>query len=123
MKIDRTLSTEIRGLNSHGERSAKAAFAQMMRGAVADLSNPNIMTEFGDILSKHGRAVTALCVAATIKSRADRLSRAAVDWAEAVLACFEDADRAVRLGAYEDNLHPSRIETYAGSLIKYTTEE
>lgn len=61
MKIDRTLSTEIRGLNSHGERSAKAAFAQMMRGAVADLSNPNIMTEFGDILSKHGRAVTALC--------------------------------------------------------------
>lgn len=57
MKIDRTLSTEIRGLNSHGERSVKAAFAQMMRGAVAD------------------------------------------------------------------NLHPSRIETYAGSLIKYTTEE
>lgn len=60
MKIDKTLVAEIRGLNSLGDRSAKVKFAEKMREAVADLSNPNVMTAFGDILSKHGRAVTAL---------------------------------------------------------------
>lgn len=122
MKIDKTLVAEIRGLNSFGDRSAKVKFAEKMREAVADLSNPNVMTAFGDILSKHGRAVTALCVAATIRSRADMLNSAAVDWAEAVLDSFEDPARAVRLGAYNDNLHPSRVETYASNLMKYTTE-
>ena len=53
MKIDKTLVTEIRGLNSLGDRSAKVKFAEKMREAVADLSNPNVMTAFGDILSKH----------------------------------------------------------------------
>ena len=122
MKIDKTLAAEIRKLNAHGERVAKAAFAQMMRGAVADFSNFNVMTDFGCIMSKHGRAITALCVAATIKTRADRLNSSTVDWAEAVLACFEDTERAVRLGTYENGLHPSRIEEYAKSLIKYTME-
>ena len=50
------------------------------------------------------------------------LNSAAVDWAEAVLDSFEDPARAVRLGAYHDNLHPSRVETYASNLMKYTTE-
>lgn len=56
------------------------------------------------------------------RSRADMLNSAAVDWAEAVLDSFEDPARAVRLGAYHDNLHPSRVETYASNLMKYTTE-
>ena len=50
------------------------------------------------------------------------LNSAAVDWAETVLDSFENPARAVRLGAYNDNLHPSRVETYASNLMKYTTE-
>lgn len=122
MKLDKSLVKEIRYLNSNGDRAVKVEFARRMRDAVADLSNPNVMTGFSDIMRKHGRALTALCVAATIQAHADRLNPATIEWAEAVLASFENPERAARLGVYEDGLHPSRIEEYAKSLIKYTTE-
>lgn len=124
MTLDYTLSREIKKeANGDGSREAKFAFLAEASKAKQELSSPSVIDNFGEILQKYGRVKIAMCVAATITARADRLNRSTVDWAKAVLRLW--ANRPTDLGRLyiDDGLHPSKIEIYAGGLIRATTEE
>jgi hypothetical protein len=124
MKLDATLAREIKAANGDGSRDAKFALLHRIDAAVKDMSTPEIMERFNEMLVKHGRAVTAICVAATIWVRLERLDRWQMKWAEAVLALWTTKPP---MGAYrasfDDGLHPTRICEYAASFIKCSTED
>ena len=81
------------------------------------------MREFDGILREYGRATVGLCVAVTVWERRDRLESRTVRWAIEVLELWTNRPPDTRCLYIGDNLHPSRIEEYAGSFIKLTTEE
>jgi len=62
-------------------------------------------------------------VAVTVWERRDRLESRTVRWAIEVLELWTNRPPDTRCLYIGDNLHPSRIEEYAGSFIKLTTEE
>jgi len=73
MKLDRTLFKEVKALAGNGSREAKFALLRRIDAARTDLSTPKARENFNACLSKHGRAVVAVCVAATLDARKDRL--------------------------------------------------
>ncbi len=94
--------------------------AARVRAAKEKLSTPEVQRTFGDALKECGRVPVAICVAATIIKRRDRLRAQTVRWAEAVLKLWtKNPDSAY----IDDNLHPTRIEEYAGAFMRLTTEE
>ena len=120
--IDSTLKREVRALYGKGDRPAKFATLAKLRAAKADLSTPRVMTDFDKCMSKHGRAVVAVCVAATLVQRGDRLDYWRNDWVRRILELLPFLTTENLRSLYiNDNLHPTRICEYAGSLIKYTT--
>lgn len=124
MKLDRTFVREIRrDANGDGSREARVAFLRLAGEAAQKLSTPDVMREFNNILREYGRAVVGLCVAVTVWERRDRLFRKTVRWAREVLNLWTNKPSNLLRLYIRDNLHPSRIEEYAGSLIKMTTEE
>lgn len=124
MKLDRTFAREVkRAANGDGSREARFAFLNPAKEAARKLSTPNVRREFDGILREYGRAVVGLCLAVTIWERRDRLERRTVRWAEEVLKLWTNRPPDIRTLYIGDNLHPSRIEEYAGSFIKLTTEE
>lgn len=124
MKLDRTFAREIKKTaNGDGSREARFAFLKPAREAAKRLSTPNVREEFDDILREYGRVAVGLCVAATVKERRDRLYSKTVRWAEQVLALWTNGPHDTSCLAIHDNLHPTRIEEYAGSFIRATTEE
>lgn len=124
MKLDQTFVQEITKVaNGNGSREARFAFLKPAREAAKKLSTPNVMYEFDNILRAYGRVTVGLCVAVTIHARRDRLLNHTVRWAEEVLKLWTNRPH-LGLGLeIDDNLHPTRIEEYAGSLIKLTIEE
>lgn len=124
MKLDRTFVREIEKVaNGDGSREARFAFLKPARSAAKKLSTPSVMNEFNQILQEYGRATVGLCVAVTIHERRDRLLTHTVRWAEEVLKLWSNRPHDILDLAIDDNLHPTRIEQYAGSFIKLTTEE
>lgn len=124
MKLDRTFAREIKkAANGDGSREARFAFLNPAKEAVRKLSTPNIRDEFGDILQEYGRATVGICVAVTVWERRDRLESRTVRWAREVLKLWTNRPVDTLCLYIHDNLHPSRIEEYAGSLIRLTTEE
>lgn len=124
MKLDRTFAREVkRAANGDGSREARFAFLNPAKEAARKLSTPNVRREFDGILREYRRAVVGLCVAVTVWERRDRLERRTVRWAEEVLKLWTNRPPDIRTLYIGDNLHPSRIEEYAGSFIKLTTEE
>ena len=124
MKLDRTFIQEIKkDANSDGSREARFAFLKKADAAAKKLSTPNVMRSFDDILREHGRVAVGLCVAVTVWERRDRLDRRTVLWAMETLKRWTNRPGDILRLYIHDNLHPSRIEEYAGSLIKLTTEE
>ena len=122
MKLDETFAREIKKqANGDGSREAKFAFKKKVCAARDEMSTPKVLDKFEEILKKHGRVPTAICVAATILERADRLEESTVDWATAVMELYTNCPLDKLYGCIDDGLHPSRIEEYAGALIKYTT--
>ena len=81
------------------------------------------MREFDDILREYGRATVGLCVAVTVWERRRKLERRTVQWAMAVLELWTNRPVDILWLYISDNLHASRIEEYAGSLIRFTTDE
>ena len=123
MTLDRTFSAEIKKANGDGSREARFAFLRPAKEAAKRLSTPNVREDFNDILREYGRVAVGLCVAVTIRERMDRLDGSTVRWAEKVLALWTNRPSDTSCLAIRDNLHPTRIEEYAGSLIRLTIED
>lgn len=124
MKLDRTFAREIKKTaNGDGSREARFAFLNPAREAAKRLSTPIVMREFDDILREYGRATVGLCVAVTVWERRNRLESRTVRWAMEVLKLWTNRPHDTLCLFINDGLHPTRIEEYAGSLIRLTTEE
>lgn len=120
--LDRELAKEIRKANGDGSREAKIKLLGRVKVAAADLSTPDVYTNFDEILKKHGRVPVAICVGVTAVMRADRLNSWIVDWGRDVLALWTNRPGNIAWGYIDDNLHPCRIEDYAGDFVRVTTE-
>ena len=124
MKLDSTLSREIKALNGDGTREARFETLRRVEAAQKDLSTPNVREEFGRALQLHGRAVVALCVAATLYTRRERIDGWGLLWALTVLDLWTNrGPQFIDRANIDDGLHPTRICEYAGELIRLTTEE
>ena len=124
MKLDGTFAREIeKTTNGDGSREARFAFLNPARDAAKRLSTPNVRNDFDDVLREYGRATVGLCVAVTVWERRDRLESRTVRWAEEVLKLWTNRPHDNLCLFINDGLHPTRIEEYAGSFIKLTTEE
>ena len=124
MKLDRTFAREVKkAANGDGSREARFAFLALAKEACKKLSTPDVMREFDNILREYGRVAVGLCVAVTVWERRDRLESRTVRWAMKVLELWTNRPSDTLCLYIFDNLHPSRIEEYAGSFIKLTTEE
>lgn len=124
MKLDRTFSRKISKVaNGDGSREAKFAFLAKVREANKALSTPDVMRTYDDCIKRFGRAPVAICTAATVINRCDRLNDGPVRWAREVLKLWTNRPADLCCGHIDDNLYPTRIEQYAGSFIRVTTEE
>ena len=124
MKLDRTFAQEFKKVaNGDGSLVARFAFLKSARAAAMRLSTPNVMNEFNQILQEYGRVTVGLCIAITIYERKYWLLSHMVRWAEEVLKLWTNRPCYILDLIIGDNLHPTRIEQYADSFIKLTTEE
>lgn len=124
MKLDKTFANEVKkAANGNGSKEARFAFLNPAREAARKLSTPNVRNDFDNVLREYGRATVGLCVAVTVWERRNRLEGRTVRWAEEVLKLWTNRPHDDLCLFINDGLHPSRIEEYAGSLIKFTTEE
>ncbi len=120
--LDREIAKEIRKANGDGGREAKLKLLRKVKAANKDLSSTNVRDRFDEIMKKHGRVPVAICVGVTAVMRKDRLNRWIVDWGREVLALWTNRPHDISAALIEDNLHPSRIEEYAGGFVRATTE-
>lgn len=116
--LNKELAKEIRAMNGDGSREAKFATLAKLDAARRDLSTPDVARTFNDSIKKHGRAVIAICVAATLAERGKRLDYWKKGWADAALECWTNrAPSNLARAVINDGLHPSKIQTYAGQFI------
>lgn len=125
MNLDRTLIREVKSLIGNGSREAKFAMLKRIDAAKKDLSTTKVRYTFTDCLREHGRAVVAVCVAATLDARKDRLDYWGWRWAHEVLSILPQniTPENLKRAHIDDGIHPTAICDYAGSLIRLTTEE
>lgn len=127
MKCDDTLLREISKAagKTRAERiafvSQCAAFSEELGKAIKHNNGLLALKSIFDrTMLQYPRAVTACCVAATIRMR-EGMSRSSQEWAQSVLDAWK-ATESHKLRAYiDDNLNPCRIEEYAGSFIRCTS--
>lgn len=122
MKLDRVFAREITKANGDGSREAKFALLKPARAAAHEMSTPDVMRNFPNIVKKYGRVAVGLCVAATIIDRQDRLEPDSVRWAREVMKLWTNRPGDQNCILIGDGLHPTRIEEYAGSFIRLTTD-
>lgn len=122
MKLDRSFARDITKANGDGGREAKFALLNPARAAAHEMSNPAVMQNFPAVMKKYGRVAVGLCVAATILDRQDRLKADSIQWAREVMKLWTNRPGDPNCVLIADNLHPTRIEEYAGSLIRLTTD-
>lgn len=127
MKLDRVFANDIRReANGDGSREAKFAFMKRVEAANKALSAPEVSDGgFDSAIKEHGRIPVAICVAATLYNRRERLDRWGFSWAMEVLKLWTNrtpsgVDRATIM---DEMLHPTRICGYAGDFIRLTIEE
>lgn len=122
--VDRTLMREIKKLTGDGSREAKFALLHKVDAAAKDLAD-HPRDRFQDCIKTHDRAVVAICVAATLYERRDRLDRWQLKWAQEVLDIIPGWTDGNRRRAYIDDweMHPTAICDYAGKTIKLWTEQ
>lgn len=124
MKLDRTFSRELSKLaNGDGSREEKFDFLTKARAARKALSTPEVMRgAFDDAVKEYGRVAVGVCLAVTIWERRDRLTDRAVQWARAVLEVWTNRPVNMLTVYIDDNIHPTKIEVYAGEFMRLTTE-
>ena len=129
VKLDSTLIREIRAqANSDGGREARFAFIKKVRGASKLMSAPDVIRngKITEAFQAYGRAAVAICFAATLYQRRERLDFWGFDWATEVLKLWATrAPHGIDDATISDGLHPTRIcdNDYAGSFIRLTTAE
>lgn len=124
MKADIELKREIKRANGDGSRDAKFELIHRVKAACAAMSTTKVAGEFDEILREHGRVPVALCVAATIYARRDRLDYWCFRWAREVLDEWSTRPPSyVEIADIDDGLHPTRICEYAGEFIRMTSED
>ena len=118
MKLDGDFVREVRKkANGDGSREARFAFIKEVKEARKKLSTPEVRRTFGECIKEYGRVPVAICVGATIIERTVR-------WATSVLELWTNKPYSgIAFAHINDNLHPTRIEEYAGEFIRLTTEE
>ncbi len=125
MKLDWTLAKEIKALGGDGSRGAKFELLRRIDAARSDLSTPQVMTNFDDCVMKHGRAIVAVCVAATLNAWHDFIGDWKIYWIDGVLnglpSCITQQN--LKRAVIDDGLHFSRVCEYARSFILATSEE
>ena len=127
MKCDRVLYREIvkAAGQSRAERIAFlnqcAAFSEELGKAIKHNNGLLALTTiFNRTMLQYPRTVPACCIAATIWLR-DGTSQGAKEWARDVLDAWNASESYKQRAYIDDNLHPSRIEEYAGSFIRCTS--
>lgn len=124
MKLDRTFEKEIiKTANGDGSREAKFNFLKPAKEAAKELSTIKVAEIFNGTIKKYGRATVAICVAATVLQKEDRLNYSTCQWARKVISLWKNRPSDIFCVAFCDGLHPTRIEEYAGDFIRLTTEE
>lgn len=124
MKLDKTFEKEIIKIsNGNGSREAKFNFLKTAKEAAKELSTIKAAAIFNGTIKKYGRVTIAICVAATILQKEDRLDYATCKWARKVISLWGNRPSDISCVAFSDGLHPTRIEEYAGDFIRLTTEE
>lgn len=123
MNIDRTLAAEIRKLNGDGNREDKFKTLKKVKETRKMLSSPEVMRNFDKCIKACGRAPVALCVAATLLDREERLENYEIKWALDVISLWTNRGPSfLEEAVIVDDLHPTRICEYAGSFIEMTKE-
>lgn len=121
MKLDCTFAREIKKTNGDGSREAKFALLKTIRETSKALSTPNVMYSYDDCIKKFGRVPVAICTAATIYERRNRLNGSSIQWANEILKLWTNRPDDLFCAYIDDGLHPTRIEEYARNLICLTT--
>ena len=125
MELDRTIVREINKLIGNGSREAKFAMLKRIDAAKKDLSTTKIRDTFIDCLRKHGRAVVAVCVAATLDDRKNRIDCWGLPWAHKVLSLLPQNYLTPGFrgrACIEDGIHPTAICDYAHCFVMLTQE-
>lgn len=120
--IDECLKREIIKANGDGTREAKFKLLDKVRKCRRDMSTPEIVSNFNDILKKHGRVPVIICIAATLIERANRIDNWEFQWAADVINCWTTRPISLSSAVIDDGLHPTRICEYASKLIRLTKE-
>lgn len=124
MKLDKTLVRELKTLDGNGTREARFDTLRRVLAAREDLSSPEVREKFSECLRRHGRPAVAVCVAATLYTRRERIDGWGLPWAFAVLEHWTNRGaHFIERASIDDGLHPTRICEYAGEFIRLTTEE
>lgn len=129
MKLDSTFAREVkREANGDGSREAKFSFIEKVRGASKLMSTPDIVRggKINEAFQTYGRVAVAVCFAATLYQRRERLDFWGFDWANEVLKLWTNRTlHALDDANIDDGIHPTRIcdSDYAGGFIRLTTEE
>ena len=78
---------------------------------------------FDAAIKEYGRVPVAICTAATLWQRKERIDRWKIEWAMEVLNAWNNrTNSTIEIAAIDDGLHPTRICGYAGDFIRLTTE-
>lgn len=122
MQIDKTLIKEIKKLNGDESRDAGFAMMALLKDAKRTLSRPEVIDVFDETVRIHGRAVVAVCVAATLYVRRERIGEWGLKWAKEVLASWTTKTPSrIEDVQIVDNLHPTKICAYAEDFMRLVT--
>lgn len=120
-EIEKSLASDIRRLCGDGSREARQAMNRALREAATDMSSTAVAGGLEPYIKAHGRAAVACVLAATIFERRNRLNREPVEWAMAVLEIWKGRTKPTHDYAYNDGLHPTKVEDYARGFIRSTS--
>lgn len=125
MKLDTTFAREIKKVaNGDGSDEHMRTFRKTLRMVKAELSCVGVRERYNECVKKYGRVPVAICTAATVVDRQDRLESKSITWALEVLKHWTNRpNTTLYFAVIEDGLHPTRIEEYAAPLMQVTTEE
>lgn len=122
--VDKTLAREIHKAapTRNENKDGYFSFLNKVRSAAQDMSVTSIRRDFNSLAAKHGRAVTAVVLAATLFERRERLDYWNLPWALDVLQCWPHTEGTLRSAAIRDGIHPTAVCDYAAAFIRCNTE-
>lgn len=89
------------------------------------MSSPNVLYgKYNEAFRIYGRIPVAICIAATLYQRRERLDYWNFAWATEILDLWTNrTPHGIEDACINDGIHPTRICEYAGDFIKLTTGE